>query len=197
VREVANKFGYEAIRYLMIASHYRSPINYSREILNQCSAALARLYNCKNNLDFLQKTALEPFGERDDLLKEKFLGFKQRFIEAMEDDLNTANALSALFDLAKCINTEFINEVNLYGQSIAFAKDLFCELAGILGILNKKREDPLNTDIEKLIAQRELARQDKNWEMADEIRLKLKQLGVELKDTKSGIQWGFVETTSL
>jgi cysteinyl-tRNA synthetase len=189
VKEVVQEFGYEPIRYLMIASHYRSPINYSREVVKQSVASLERLYNCKNNLEFLLKNASEGSGKEDGILKAEFLKYKEHFIEAMEDDLNTANALSALFDLTKVINTEFGTGNMPSRNIILFAKDLFCELADVLGLLYEQKEKPLNDEIERLIEERQLARQNKDWQTADEIRDRLNKMGVTLEDTSSGVKY--------
>ena len=189
VREVAECFGYEPIRYLMIASHYRSPINYSVEILEQCKAALERLYTCRENLEFLLQNAAPGEKEGEGELKEKFLRRETQFIDAMEDDLNTADALSALFDLAKDINTHLTAGSEPSKEICQFALDLYNRLAGVLGLLYVKKEDSLDEEIEALIAERTKARKEKDWATADRIRDELKARHIVLEDTPQGVKW--------
>ncbi len=189
VREVAEQYGYEPIRYLMVASHYRSPINYSVEIMEQCKAALERLYNCKENLEFLLGNASDMSNSEEASWKEKFLAHKTHFIEAMDDDLNTADAISALFDLAKDINTH-LTAANAPSKEICqFALDLFQELADVLGLLYEKKTQSLDEEIEELIRLRTKARAEKDWATADRIRDELKARNIVLEDTPQGIKW--------
>ena len=189
VRDVANEFGYEPIRCLMVASHYRSPINYSVDVIEQCRASLDRLYNCRENLEFqlAHSAAGEKEGEAE--LRARFAGYRDRFIEAMDDDLNTADALSALFELARDLNTTLTAANAPSRELCVFALDLFNELAGVLGLLYKKKEASLDAEIEALIAQRTEARRNRDWAAADRIRDELKARGVILKDTPQGVQW--------
>ncbi len=193
VRDVAEKYGYEPIRYLMISSHYRSPINYSTEIVEQCKSALERLYNCRGNLEFLLQHAPSGPKEGERELRRLFESRQDRFIEAMEDDLNTADALSALFDLAKDINTNLTAEKNPSREICLFALDLFSDLANVLGLLYKKPESGSEDDeeIERLIAERTSARTAKDWATADRLRDELKARHVVLEDTPQGVKWKF------
>ena len=189
VRDVAEKYGYEPIRYLMVASHYRSPINYSTEIIEQCKAALDRLYNCRENLTFLLENAEIGQKEGEATLKEKFDRHEAHFIEAMDDDLNTADAISALFDLAKDINTHLNASSQPSKEICQYALDMFNRLAGVLGLLYSRKEQSLDEEIEALIAQRTRARAEKDWATADRIRDELKARHVVLEDTPQGIKW--------
>lgn len=194
VRDVAKVYGYEPIRYLMIASHYRSPINYSDEIIKQCIASLERLYSCRNNLDFMLKNCNQNNTEVDNgYLKNKFLKHKENFIKAMEDDLNTSVALSCIFDLTRDVNSAMSNDKNINVSSIRFAIDLFDELCGILGILYNRKSVNLEQEIEELIEQREKARKEKNWTLADKIRDELKSRNIILEDTKNGVKWSILK----
>ena len=189
VRDVAEQYGYEPIRYLMVASHYRSPINYSTEIIEQCKAALDRLYNCRENLTFLLENAEIGKKEGESPLKEKFDRHEAHFIEAMDDDLNTADAISALFDLAKDINTHLNASSQPSKEICQYALDMFNRLADVLGLLYSRKEQSLDEEIEALIAQRTKARAEKDWATADRIRDELKARHVVLEDTPQGIKW--------
>ena len=193
VRDVAEKYGYEPIRYLMVASHYRSPINYSVDVIEQCRAALDRLYNCRDNLAFVTENA--PSGEKDgdQEIGARMEQYRGKFVEAMEDDLNTADALSALFDLARDINTSLNAATAPSKELCTWAMDLFMELAGILGLLYKKKENSLDQEIEDLIARRTQARKEKDWATADKIRDELKARHIVLEDTPQGVKWHIEE----
>ena len=182
VRDVAEKYGYEPIRYLMISSHYRSPINYSTEIIEQGAAALSRLYNCREGLVFAMEHAAEG-GEAPDFLEKHRL----EFIEAMDDDLNTADALAAIFTLAKDINIMVAAEPTKVACEEALK--LFDELCDVLGILYNKSDNDLDAEVEELIAKRTEARKNKNFQEADAIRDKLKEMGIILEDTPQGVKW--------
>lgn len=189
VRDVADQYGYEPIRYLMVSSHYRTPINYSVEIIEQCRAALERLYNCRDNLEFVMKSA--PAGEKEGehQIRRRLEGYQDHFIEALEDDLNTADAVSALFELARDINSNLNAAAAPSKDLCAFALNLYNELAGVLGLLYHKKEDTLDEEIEELIRQRAEARKNKDWANADRIRDELKARHVVLEDTPQGVKW--------
>ena len=189
VREVAEKYGYEPIKYMMLSAHYRSPINYSLAIIEQCKAALERLYNCRDNLDFAIQNALPQTAdaEADSQLMQQLEKRREQFIEAMDDDLNTADGIAALFELARDINT-FIASPRAKEPLEAAAKQ-FDELADVLGLLYNRKKESLDAQIEELIAQRQQARKEKNFALADKIRDELKAQGIVLLDTPQGVQW--------
>ena len=180
VRDVAEKYGYEPIRYFMIAAHYRSPINYTPDLIEQSKSALSRLQNCKDTMrDYAGGAGEQGLGD--------LAAYKQKFIDAMDDDLNTADALAALFELAKACNTGMANGVS--GGDIAAALALFDELCGVLGILPEKQSASLDAEVEALIAQRTAARAARDFAAADQIRDRLIDMGIELLDTKDGVKW--------
>lgn len=187
VREIANVYGYEVIRYFLISSHYRSPINYSIDIIEQCQSALDRLYTCRESLDFAIKNAKSDIDDDEEILK-LIASAKDEFIKAMDDDLNTADGIAAVFNLVSTINTEIINkEVSL--NVCKKAAEMFDELTGVLGLLYNRKSNDIDDDIEKLIEQRQTARANKYWATADKIRDELKAKGIILKDTPQGVTW--------
>lgn len=187
VRDVADKYGYEPIRYLMISSQYRGPINYSIDIIEQCKASLSRLYTCRDSLDFALKNAAE--GDSDLEKVKSILSPRQaQFDEAMEDDLNTADALAAIFELVRDININVI-ENNASKAAVEYAVSLFDTLTGVLGIVYNRREENLDEEIESLIEQRNEARKNRDWATADKIRDELKEQGIVLEDTPQGVKW--------
>ncbi|MDR1463757.1 MAG: cysteine--tRNA ligase [Oscillospiraceae bacterium] len=186
VREVAERFGYEPIRYLLIASHYRSPINYSAAGLEQAKASLQRLYTCRNNLDFALQNALAEELTDDDKLFALLDCRRDQFLKGMEDDLNTADALAAVFDLVRDCNVHVV-EAGASRAVCRHAAALFDELTGILGLVYQRtQEAPADPAIAALVAERGQARKEKNWARADEIRAELKALGVTVEDTPQG-----------
>ena len=188
VRDVANEYGYEPIRYFLISSHYRSPINYSVDIIEQCKASLVRLYNCRESLDFAMKNATDTVVASADEIKAKLLSRKDQFITAMDDDLNTADAITAIFELVKDINTTVITDAP-NKELVDLATTLFDELTGVLGLVYNRKTESLNDEIEKMIEARTQARKDRNWAEADRIRDELKAQGIVLEDTPQGVKW--------
>ena len=182
VRDVAEKYGYEPIRYLMISSQYRSPINYSVDIIEQAKNSIERLYTCRNNIDFALKNA-EEGGEVPAFIEER----KNEFITAMEDDLNTADALAAVFVLVRDINTVIANGAKKL--ALESCADMFDQLTGVLGLVYNRKTEALDSEIEALIEERTNARKAKDFKTADAIRDKLKEMGIILEDTPQGVKW--------
>ena len=182
VRDVANAYGYEPIRYLMISSQYRGPINYSVDIIEQSKNALERLYNCRDNIDFALKNAPDG-GEKPEFCETR----KQEFIAAMDDDLNTADALAAVFNLVREINTAIANGAGK--NTLEECARTFDELNGVLGLVYNRKSDNIDGEIEELINKRTEARKNKDFKTADEIRDKLKSMGIVLEDTPQGVKW--------
>lgn len=187
VRDVAEKYGYEPIRYLMISSQYRSPINYSVDIIEQCKAALQRLYTCRDSLDFELANAGDSVPENATEIKKQLDSRREQFIEAMDDDLNTADGIAAVFELVKDINVNVLASGSK--ELIEYATALFDELTGVLGLVYNRNNNNLDSEIEKLIELRTKARKEKNWAEADRIRDELKAQGIVLEDTPQGVKW--------
>lgn len=189
VRDVAQQFGYEPIRFLMLSCQYRSPINYSYDAIEQCKASLERMYTCRNNLDFALKNASDEAGANDGEIVAMIDNRRNQFIEAMEDDLNTADAIGTIFELVRDINT-YVNEGNHSKNLVEYAAEVLDELTGVLGLLyNRKPQESLDDEIERLIEERNAARKNKNWAEADRIRDDLKARGIILEDTAQGVKW--------
>lgn len=182
VRDVAEKYGYEPIRYMMVSCQYRSPINYSYEVIEQAKNSLERLYTCRDNIDFALKNAADG-GEAPEFTEKR----KQEFIAAMDDDLNTADALAAIFMLVRDINTLIAEGAGK--ASLEACADMFDQLTGVLGLVYNRKTEALDSDIEALIEQRTAARKAKDFKTADEIRDKLKAMGIVLEDTPQGVKW--------
>ncbi len=186
VREIANVYGYEVIRYFLISSHYRSPINYSLEIIEQCKSALERLYTCRDSLDFALKNAKDIPDDTE--LIDKLNSHREQFIKAMDDDLNTADGVAAVFDLVKDINTSILDK-DVSKNVCETAAKVFDELCDVLGLLYNRKSNDVDADIEALIEKRQEARANKDWATADAIRDELKAKGIILKDTPQGVTW--------
>ena len=188
VRDVAEKYGYEPIRYLLISAQYRSPINYSTDIIEQCIAALNRLYTCRDSLDFELKNAADAEHDGDKAIIDGFNKYREQFIAAMDDDLNTADAIASIFELVRDINTNVVGKTPSKAL-IEGAIAMFDELTGVLGLVYNRKTETLDSDVEALIEARTNARKEKNWAEADRIRDQLKEMGIVLEDTAQGVKW--------
>ncbi|MEG1758414.1 MAG: cysteine--tRNA ligase [Oscillospiraceae bacterium] len=178
VREVSKVYGYEPIRYLMISAHYRSPINYSREVIEQCVSSLERIYTCRDNLDYTMKRA---DGEKSEL-REACDARRDQFIAAMEDDLNTADAITAVFELVRDINSAKEQSKETY----EYAAKVFDELTNVLGLVYNRQDESIPAEIEELARKRQEARKAKNFAEADALREEIVRRGYMLEDTKDG-----------
>lgn len=187
VREISKEFDLEILRFFLLLAHYRKPVNFSRELVEQAKNGLERLYNGKNNLEFLMNSCeAKEFSNEHNAILSDIEALKQKFIDSMEDDLNTADAISVLFEIVKYSNTNLTKE-----SPIALVKkiyEIFMELSGVLGILDEK-DEILDEEILELIEKRNEARKNKDFKLADKIRDDLKDKGIVLEDTKDGVKW--------
>lgn len=183
-REVANKFGYEPIRFMMLQAHYRSPINYSLEIIEQCKSALERLYNCKEALSFAKTKAVS--GTFTEEQKQSLLKHKENFIAAMDDDLNTADGISAVFELVREINTNVSGGQMASLEYVNFASDLFNELIDVLGLLYNDKKEEIPQNVLDLVEQRKEARKNKDFAKADALRDEIAKLGYQVLESRQG-----------
>lgn len=188
VRDISRLYDLEIVRFFMLSAHYRNPVNFSDEMLTQAKSGLERLYNAKEKLEFtisnLQETNITDTEKN---LVIELDNYRTKFINAMEDDLNTADAVSVIFELSKFINSNVNEKSNL-----EFAKkclDEFNELTSVLNIVNKKSDDMLDEEIENLIQQRVDAKKNKDFKLADDIRQELLDKGIILEDTRQGTKW--------
>ena len=191
VRDAAKTYGYETIRMFMLSAHYRTPLNYSAESLEMNKASLARLYESRNNLEFRISKAEGDAMTAEEAEKLAALGqYKQKFIDAMDDDLNTADALSAVFELTREINAWMSGHQDATRALLTGMHDLFMELTGVLGLAQAREEAAGDeAEIEALIAQRAAAKKNKDFAEADRIRGVLADMGIVIKDTRQGTQW--------
>ena len=186
VREVAEKYGYEVIRYMMVQAHYRSPINYCKELLDACKASLERLYACRDTLDRAIATA--EAGAVSPEAEELFAKRKMQFITAMDDDLNTADGMTAIFELVRDLNRMSADAATPKEQLEA-GTALFDELTGVMGLLyNRKKTDAVPEEVLKLAEQRKAARKAKDFAEADRLRDAIAALGYTVRETRQGTE---------
>ncbi|WKV07936.1 cysteine--tRNA ligase [Thermoanaerobacterium sp. CMT5567-10] len=187
VRDITSQYDPEVLRFFMLTSHYRNPINFSHDLLEQSKNGFLRLSNTVDNLRHLLDVALNrKLSDEEKAYKEKYDEYKRRFEEAMDDDFNTADAISVIFEMVRDINTNI--DGNSPKELIEYILDIFLKLSSVLGISYKNRE-LIDDEIKKLIEKREEARKAKNWAEADKIRDELKKQGIALEDTPSGVRW--------
>ena len=187
VRDILEHYNGEVMRFFLLSGHYRSPINFCDALMEQAKNGLARMENCKENLNYLMGVGAD--GSMTEAEETAFAGYEKyrdEFIAAMDDDLNTADAITAVFELVTAINTAIKD-----GASKAFAKasmETLMEFANVLGLLQAEMDIPVDPEIQALVDERQAARKAKDFARADEIRDILKEKGVTLKDTPQGVQ---------
>ena len=187
VREIGEKYDLQVLRFFMLSAHYRSPLNFSAEIMESSKNALERILTAVETLTHLSETAASGMTAEEEKACEEMKQFRAKFEEAMDDDLNTADAVSAVFELVKFANTNASADSSK--EFVETLKKEISELCDILGIITEKKADTLEAEVEELIAERQAARKAKDFAKADEIRDKLLAMGIQLKDTREGVQW--------
>ncbi|NLM35574.1 MAG: cysteine--tRNA ligase [Clostridiales bacterium] len=188
VREILEKYDADVVRFFMLSAHYRTQLNFSLELLDSAKASVERLYNTIGNLErFLDVVKTEDLQEGEQAFVDTLNSYREKYIEKMDDDFNTADGIAVIFDLIRDIN------INVSADSskklVQLSLDLIRELGSPLGILQKSTKVSLEEEVEKLIEQRQQARKEKNWALADKIRDDLKARGIILEDTPQGVRW--------
>lgn len=187
-RDALKEYDADVIRFLMLSGHYRIQLNFSNDLLESAKASIERLYNAIGNLEnLISEVNVEKINDEEVKYLESLDAYRQRYIEKMDDDFNTADAISVLFDLIRDINSNV--GINSSKELCEKALELIRELGLPLGILQKTTKGNLEEEIEALIAERQQARKDRNFALADKIRDDLKARGIELLDTPQGVRW--------
>ena len=191
VREVAEKYGYLPIRFFILSSHYRSPINFSQEIIEQAKSALERIFNCADSVDFFLKNAKdEGLRDGEEALVARFRAAKDALIEAMDDDFNTGGGIAAIFDLVRELNAAIGGDAPASAAAVRVGKEIFDELTALFGFVREENTDEaLIAEIEAAIAARVAAKKAKNYAEADRIRADLLARGIVLEDTREGTKY--------
>ena len=188
VREIGEKYDLQVLRFFMLSAHYRSPLNFSAELMEASKNGLERILTAvERGREKAEKAAGEMTADEQKIIDEEMAALVRKYEEAMEDDFNTADAVSAIFELVKLMNTAVTNETSkAFDQALLGEVERLCD---ILGIITEKKEELLDADIEALIEKRQAARKAKNFALADQIRDELAAKGILLKDTREGVKW--------
>ena len=188
VREIGEKYDLQVLRFFMLNAHYRSPLNFSAELMEASKNSLERIITCVEQLKHLLETAEKTeMTAEEKALEAEVLEYVKKYENSMEDDFNTADAIAAIFELVKFANTK-ANE-NSTAAFVQYLFDTIVHLSDVLGLIVNKEAEILDEEIEKLIEERQMARKEKNFKRADEIRDELAAMGIILKDTREGVQW--------
>ena len=183
VREIAEKYPLQVIRFFMLSAHYRSPLNFSADLVEASKNGLERILTAVDRLKSISGTD----GEKDKAVAEEMEAFVKKYEAAMDDDLNTADAISVIFELVKYANVNVTEESTK--ATVELVLNTVTKLCDILGIITEKKEEILDSDIEALIEERQAARKAKDFARADEIRDQLSDMGIILEDTREGVKW--------
>ena len=187
VRDISEKYDLQVLRFFMLSAHYRSPLNFSADLMEAAKNGLERIVTCVENLKYLEeKAAKADATDAEKALLNEADGFITKFDEAMDDDFNTADAISAIFELVKFANSNANAEASK--ELLNGLKDKIVTLSDICGLIVEKKEELLDEEIEQLIAERAEAKKAKNFARADEIREELLAKGIVLKDTREGVK---------
>jgi len=194
IRDILEKYKPEVVRFFMLSAHYRSPINFSDKLMQQAKSALERVYTCIDSLKFSLESSVErELSESEVELHNAISAAKNRFVESMDDDLNTADAISAIFDIVASANKTLLKEGGNARSILNETLDAIAEIGAVLGLFEKKEESSLDAEIEALIEKRNEARRNKDFAEADRIRDELKARNIILKDTPMGVTWSYAE----
>ena len=185
VREVSEKYDLQVLRFFMLSAHYRSPLNFSAELMQAAKNGLDRIVTAVQRVDEMKAKA--PAGELSAEAKDAVDALVKKFEDAMDDDFNTADGIAALFEMVKLANT-VVTESST-ADTVAYFSEKMHTLCDVFGIITEKKEEILDADIEALIEERQAARKAKNFARADEIRNQLAEMGIQLKDTREGVKW--------
>ncbi|GAA0684494.1 cysteine--tRNA ligase [Clostridium cadaveris] len=187
-REVLEKYDAEVVRFLMLSAHYRTQLNFSSELLDSAKSSMERLYNAVFNLEnLLKEVKSENFTDSEKEYVKTLDSYREKYIEKMDDDFNTADGISTIFDLVRDVNTNINAESSK--ELVKYALGIIRELGKPLGILENSTQNDLEAHVEKLIEDRQNARKERNWALADKIRDDLKAQGIVLEDTPQGVRW--------
>ncbi|MBL4938456.1 cysteine--tRNA ligase [Clostridium sp. YIM B02515] len=187
-REILKNYDPDVVRLFMLSGHYRTQLNFSVDLLDSAKASLERLYNAVGNLEsLLEEVNAETMSDEEKTYKINLDSYRDKYIEKMDDDFNTADGISIIFDLVRDINSNI--DINSSKELIKYSLELIRELGQPLGILQKSTKGSLEDEIEELIAQRQQARKEKKWDLSDKIRDDLKSRGIVLEDTPQGVRW--------
>ncbi|SUY48286.1 cysteinyl-tRNA synthetase [Clostridium putrefaciens] len=187
-RDILESYDSDVVRFFMLSGHYRTQLNFTMELLDSAKASVERLYNAIGNLEsLLEEVNEDNINEKEKVYIDHIKGYKEKFMMKMDDDFNTADGISVIFDLIRDLNSNLDIKSSKY--MINYALNLIRDLGSPLGILQKSTKMNLKEEVEKLIEQREKARRDKDWSLSDKIRDELKDMGIVLEDTPQGVRW--------
>ncbi|EJT6502189.1 cysteine--tRNA ligase [Clostridium perfringens] len=190
-REILERYDADVIRFLMLSAHYRQQLNFSEDLLESAKASVERIYNAIGNLEnLIDEVSREEMNEEEKAYLESLNKYKEKYIEKMDDDFNTADAITAIFDLIKDTNTNIT--IDSSKELAQKALELIRELGAPLGMFQKSTKGNLEEEIEALIAKRQQARKDRDFALADKIRDELKDRGIILEDTPQGVRWKMI-----
>ena len=190
-REILERYDADVIRFLMLSAHYRQQLNFSEDLLESAKASVERIYNAIENLEnLIDEVSREEMNEEEKAYLESLNQYKEKYIEKMDDDFNTADAITAIFDLIKDTNTNIT--IDSSKELAQKALELIRELGAPLGMFQKSTKGNLAEEIEALIAKRQQARKDRDFALADKIRDELKDRGIILEDTPQGVRWKMI-----
>lgn len=189
VRDVAKEFDYEVIRFFMLSAHYRSPINFSKDLMEAAKSSLERIYTCLDSMDFFLENAPErELTEAEEAFVQRLKAYREKFIRAMDDDLNTADAISVIFEIVADANKFITAESGTAKPVIAAVTGAIRELGSVLGLLERKADSEIPAEVGEMLEARAQARKNRDWAASDAIRDRLKELGYAVKDTPQGQQ---------